>query len=246
MVSSSLVNFYNRYHQKNEKYSSLIRKGNCTYWYILQLLHNPILSSAIKGSVLDVGTGVGTLALYLSQYAHSVAAIDVSDRAVSIARHAQRCLDIKNVDFKKTELKNKIGHFDLVICSEVIEHVADDAQLLMLMRSNTRKGGYLVLTSPSRANVLFRLGFYARFDREVGHLRRYTEQELSTLVSDAGYSVVLVRSVEGPLRNILFTSRLGIILKLIKGPIVPAFHWLDQLSAWLLGASDIQIIAQAV
>lgn len=246
MATTRLQQFYDRYHQKNDHFHKLIRRGNTTYWYILQLLHKAVLSEAIRGEVLDVGCGVGTLSLYVSQFAQSVVGIDVSGRAIEIAESARASLDIKNVVFKKAELESDTGIFDLIICSEVLEHIPDDKGFLKLLRGNLKSGGYLLLTTPSRENLLYKLGYYARFDAEVGHERRYSETELLEKMTAAGFEYQLIRSVEGPLRNILFTSRLGFLLRFIRGPITPIFHWFDALSARLFGASDIQVIARAV
>ncbi len=246
MATAAVQQFYDRYHEKNGQFSTLIQRGNATYWYILQLLHKAVLSDAICGEVLDVGCGVGTLSLYVSQFARSVVGIDVSKRAISLAESARAALDIKNVVFKKTELQAETGIFDLIICSEVIEHIPDDKAFLLLLRSNLKTGGYLLLTTPSKQNLLYKLGYYRRFDAEVGHQRRYTKQELLEKLQAAGFEYQLIRTVEGPLRNVLYTSRLGILLHLIRGPVVPVFHWFDVLSARLFGASDIQVIAKAV
>ncbi|MEZ4465492.1 MAG: class I SAM-dependent methyltransferase [bacterium] len=50
----------------------------------------------------------------------------------------------------------KTGSFDLVWCSEVIEHLADPAFSLKELVRVTRPGGELILTTPNSYMVLFR------------------------------------------------------------------------------------------
>lgn len=236
--------FYDRYHLKNERYSKIIARNNFTYWYILKTLHQPLLKKLKSFSVLDVGCGVGTLAIYLAQICKSVVGIDVSARAIKIANHAKLVTGSKNVEFSQKKLKQFARHFDFILCTEVVEHVPNPTQLIKLIFTNLRPKGWLLLTTPNRDNWLTRLGYYRQFDREVGHLRRYSVAEISSLLTAHGFTLQQVKTVEGPIRSLLFTSKLGILIKIIKGPLVPLFHSFDELVGKIFGCSDIVILAQ--
>lgn len=243
-MNKKLSNFYDHYHQKNNRFHRQIRANNFTYWYILKTLRQPLLTGWSKMNVLDVGCGVGTLALYLSQFAHSVTGIDVSPRALKLATEAKQALGVENVSFLQKELQRFAEPFQLILCTEVIEHIADDKTFAKLLASNVERGGWLLLSTPNRDNWLTRLGYYKNFDTEVGHLRRYNPAEISQLLQESGFSVEKVVLAEGPLRSLLFTSKFGILIKLIKGPLIPLFHWVDDLAGRLFGCSDIIILAQ--
>jgi hypothetical protein len=130
------------------------------------------------------------------------------------------------------------------VCSEIIEHIPDDVAFAQHVYSHLKPGGTALVTTPSSENVLTRLGFYAKFDARVGHIRRYTTVSIQQLLQHVGFEIVEVRTVEGPLRNLLFTTPLGFLVRFIKGPLVPIFHWFDTVSAALFGAADIQVIAR--
>lgn len=200
----------------------------------------------MKGrTILDIGCGVGALSFYFARHgAKAVAGLDVSSRAIDIAQVAQAELRLPNLFFKRGELVASMYAFDTIFCSEVIEHIKDDETFLDILWSNLKPGGVLILTTPTKENVLYSLGFYRKFDTEVGHERRYTKQQLLEIVTKHGFTVTTMRAVEGPLRNILFTTKLGFLIKGIKGPLVPLFHFFDRCSAVLFGASDLQIIAK--
>lgn len=228
-----------------------MQKNNVTYFYILQTLQLAFMkktgqsfeTTLAGATVLDVGCGVGTLALYLAQYAKRATGLDVSPRAIELARKAQKATGSKNVTFRQMELQRERDSFDLVTCTEVIEHIADDAQFLRDVSKRLNPGGMLLLTTPSRENRAYERGWYQRFDAEVGHLRRYTTKGLTRLLKKQGFNPLVVREVEGPLRNFLYTTRAGWLLKFIKGPLIPIFHWFDLLTVRWWGPSDIQVVA---
>jgi len=75
-----------------------------------------------------------------------------------------------------------LGPYDGVVCSEVIEHVEDDAGLAQALAIITR--GKLVVTTPAvRVN-------------DPGHLRVYNEASLAALFKDLGLQVLT--SIHGP------------------------------------------------
>lgn len=246
MSLSAVQAFYDQYHRKNDRYQKLIRPGNFTYYYHFQLLQLAGVTSLTGLRVLDVGCGVGTLSLYAAAQGASVQGIDISPRAVSLAQAAAEALQLQNARFAVGEVGAGKGEYDLVLCSEVIEHVPDELQFLRHLVSQLKPGGRLILTTPSSQNLLYRLGYYRRFDAEVGHLRRYTAASLRQRLSAAGLEIILLRGVEGPLRNLLFTSPLGVLIRFLKGPLVPLFHWLDELGARLCGPADWQVVATRV
>jgi 2-polyprenyl-3-methyl-5-hydroxy-6-metoxy-1,4-benzoquinol methylase len=257
MTTSS---FYDNYHQKNRRFSKVIGANNFTYFYILKSL-DKAWASLINSDfdqqqnnwqdtkVLDVGCGVGTLVLYLADLGAEATGWDISKRAITIANQARQDLELKNAKFIKGEIKKKKSTEevqDLVISTEVIEHILDDKKFLADLVSHLRVGGVLLLSTPSSENKLYKMGYYKNFDREVGHLRRYTKASLLKLFEDQQLKVVSIEAVEGPLRNLLFTSKLGFLIRFIKGPLVPIFHVFDRWSASMFGASDWQIIAKKV
>lgn len=240
---SRIQKFYDNYHEKNRAYYKVISANNFTYFYILNFLQNHDVKICENSKLLDIGCGVGTLSLFFAHKGAEVHGLDISKRAISIANVAADSIGIKNVSFSSSKLKKGNNSYDVVICSEVLEHIENEEEFLALIFSHLKCGGTLFISVPSSENVLYKLGFYKKFDEEVGHLRRYNKTKLLSLLRRHGFETLATQEVEGPLRNLLFTTRLGAVIKIIKGPLVSIFHIADRLSALLFGASDIQVIA---
>lgn len=236
--------FYNTYHLKNKKFYKLINSNNFTYFYIINFLKDNLGSQLPQMKMLDVGCGVGTLSLYFSQYVKKVMGIDISSRAIDIAEEARAYMNLNNVEFKNKELFVNKEKFDFVLCTEVIEHIEDQDMFLKIIHKNLKDKGYLFLTTQSENNLFYKLGFFDSFDREVGHLRRYTFESLENILKKNGFKIIKKQKADGILRMILYTTKLGFIIRFIRGPFVPLFHVFDRISIQLFGECDLQVIAQ--
>lgn len=243
--------FYNKYHIKNSRYFKVINDNNVTYFYILPIIKQALgllknKKEVVKG--IDVGCGVGTLAFYLALRNVNMEAYDVSLSAINICNEYKKYSGTSNVHFhhKDVEKISPSKKYDLLLCTEVIEHLADDVKFLKKLKSVSHNGSILVLSTPSTSAPLYKLGFLKTFDREVGHLRRYDEVALKKLLEENGFQVIKLVKTEGLLRNLLFTVKpFGLLLKVIKGPLVPFFHAIDNIAVKLFGESDLIVLARS-
>ncbi|MEO8581963.1 MAG: class I SAM-dependent methyltransferase [Patescibacteria group bacterium] len=249
MVTSS-NRFYDTYHKKNRNslYHAIITDSNFTYFYTLKYLKKVLEMFGLKKlEILDLGCGVGTIDFYLAKKGHELTGIDISQDAIDICNQVKKELEFLNATFvqgdvQKTHFKKK---FDFVICSEVIEHVEDDVGLLKTIGNLLTDSGVLLLTTPSVNAPLYRLGFLKSFERRVGHLRRYQMKKLIELIEQAGFEIVETAKTESVVRNALYTFPiLGYLIKGLRGPLVPVFHFFDQMGTTLVGESDLVIIAR--
>jgi 2-polyprenyl-6-hydroxyphenyl methylase/3-demethylubiquinone-9 3-methyltransferase len=102
--------------------------------------------------LLDVGCGGGLLAEPLARLGGHVTGIDLEPRLVETARaHAQEG-DLV-IDFRVARTDDLIEQgelFDVVIASEVVEHVADQQAFLASLAYLARPGGLIVLSTLAR------------------------------------------------------------------------------------------------
>lgn len=84
------------------------------------------LGSKIKNAkLLNVGGSTGIIDNYLSKHTKEVISIDIDEPAI---HHAQRTYQTDNLTFQVADALNLPFHnnsFDIVICSQVYEHVPD-------------------------------------------------------------------------------------------------------------------------
>ncbi len=238
--------FYDTYHLKNATFVKKIGFYNFTYYYLLRSLQKAYRLIGKRPTVLDIGCGVGTIALYLSDFSQFVVGIDLSERAVSIATLAAQSTNSHNARFYRSELRSFNQIFDLVVATEIIEHVPDEKDFLNKIYSSLSPGGVLLLSTPLTDNILVGTKLYNKFDLEVGHLRRYNQESIVSLLQEHRFEIIEARKTESPMRNLLYILHLNIIIKFIKGPLIPLFHWVDELLMTLFGASNISIIAKKI
>jgi SAM-dependent methyltransferase len=88
--------------------------------------------------------------------------------------------------------------FDLVWCSETLEHVGDALGLLQECRRVLRRGGRLLVTTPAhplwRRTAIALARFDAHFDPMGQHLRFFTARSLRRTLTAAGFEVRTLRT----------------------------------------------------
>jgi SAM-dependent methyltransferase len=140
----------------------------------------------VRGSVLEVGCGVGTFTQKLARApgVTSLLSIDIADAAVARCRAA---VQSPLLDVRRADVQDVAGAFDLVVCMNVLEHIEDDLAALRHMLALVKPGGTLFLLVPSHQFL------FSSFDAESGHHRRYNKRRMTALVSQAaaGESIAL-------------------------------------------------------
>lgn len=159
--------------------------------------------AASSRRVLDAGSGQGLLvrelALHMPQAI--VAAADVSARSRAETARVNPDAPVFELDLQARDFETRapaLGRFDLVICSEVLEHLSNDREAAQRLRALLEAGGHLIVTVPG--------GRMSRFDQAIGHLRHYDRSSLERLLRDAGFEVVACFAWGFPFQNLYRTA----------------------------------------
>jgi len=128
--------------------------------------------------VLDVGSGTGTNLRMLRELGFTdVSAVDASDDAI-------RFCDEKGLGPVRKgdicDLPCPDGAYDLILATDIIEHVDDDAGALVELRRVLRPGGIAILTVPAFPSL------WGLQDRVSLHKRRYRRREFEGRIAGAG------------------------------------------------------------
>jgi 2-polyprenyl-6-hydroxyphenyl methylase / 3-demethylubiquinone-9 3-methyltransferase len=103
--------------------------------------------------VLDVGCGGGILTEAMARSGAKVTGIDLSDKALSVARLHQLESGVK-VDYRLIAAEALVAEepagFDVVTCMELLEHVPDPASLVAACAGLVKAGGLIVFSTINR------------------------------------------------------------------------------------------------
>ncbi len=151
------------------------------------------LLPAGKLNILDAGCGNGFIASQLAEMGHQVTAIDLSEDGIEIARKAY-----PNVRFEVRsiydELSDLIDYIDVVVSSEVIEHIYYPQRFLKNLNPIIREGGCLILTTPYHGYIKnLALSIFDKWDRhhtvdwEGGHIKFFSQKTISSMLEESGF-----------------------------------------------------------
>ncbi|WP_020531134.1 class I SAM-dependent methyltransferase [Flexithrix dorotheae] len=107
------------------------------------------LHTSGESKVLDVGCGNGLISMQLGQLGYNVKGIDISEKAISKAKAKNT---LPNVSFEVAdaeELSIQNQKYDVVICSEVLEHLHEPGNMLETLRELIAEKGILIVTVPN-------------------------------------------------------------------------------------------------
>ncbi|MBN1969069.1 MAG: class I SAM-dependent methyltransferase [Candidatus Delongbacteria bacterium] len=155
-----------------------------------------ILSREIsrKGRInlLDYGCGDGYWSLIFSQFsACKVTGVDYNILRLERARSI-----IKNAKFIEIDLqkKNKSHErYDIVFCSQVIEHIKDDVSFLKNIRNHLKQDGLLILGTPNEGSLTHKVRNYIGKIR-TDHVHFYTEREIKSKIEQSGFVIKKIYS----------------------------------------------------
>jgi SAM-dependent methyltransferase len=148
-------------------------------------------SGEVRGSVAEVGAGIGTFSeRILAAGAESLLAVEPDPAPAAVLE--ERLAGDPRVTIVREQLpfapSLSPGAFDLVVCQNVLEHIEDDAAALRTLGAALRPDGRLAVLVPAHPRL------FGQLDRAFGHYRRYTRASLTQIVEDAGLRIVDLRS----------------------------------------------------
>lgn len=168
-------------------YAQLAAVEDQHFWFAAR---NDVIVAALSDTgtplrdarALDIGCGSGYVVQALEQRGLRITGMDMHHEGLRHARQRSRALLV-------CDPRGDVpaGQFDLVLLTDVIEHVDDDRRLLRQAARALLPGGRLLVTVPAHQWL------WSRVDDLSGHKRRYGASSLRRTLRDAGLRPVLVR-----------------------------------------------------
>jgi SAM-dependent methyltransferase len=123
-------------------------------WYVRRELKElRVKFGSTKIEIYDAGSGFGQYTYFMSKnlFPCSIFSVDVKEDWIYDCRNFFKQKKISNVLFAIEDLTstNHQSKFDLIVCVDVMEHIHDDVTVFWNFYNSLKKGGYLLVNSPS-------------------------------------------------------------------------------------------------
>ena len=137
-------------------------------------------------SLLDVGCGNAELlrAIDARFPGRILGGVDLSSTVIEQNRHFFGLIDFAVANIEVDELPSKLRGrpVDVIVCSEVLEHLAQPAVALESIARALQVGGHAIITTPT--------GKVHETEKRFGHVRHPRPRELALQAEVAGFDVV--------------------------------------------------------
>jgi len=161
-----------KYHQLEEQHWWFASRRDAVYDLIRQL------QLPTTAAILEIGCSGGPLMQRLRQQGYAdVTGIDVSKPAIELAE-ARGVPHVSVMDGANLTFED--ARFDLVIASDVLEHIEDEGRALSEWARVLRPGGQLLVFVPAHAYL------WSEHDVVNHHFRRYSRAGLLAALRGAG------------------------------------------------------------
>jgi 2-polyprenyl-6-hydroxyphenyl methylase/3-demethylubiquinone-9 3-methyltransferase len=163
-VDKKEVNHFNKPHQdwwdESGSFSTLHKLTPCRVEYISQVIRRNIINKQMYSSpkvcsdlsILDIGCGGGLLCEPLSRLGGDVTGIDVSEHAIFTAKEHALKMGLE-IDYICTSIEELITkkEFDIIIASEVIEHVSDRKYFFKMIKKVSSNNTSFIFTTINKS-----------------------------------------------------------------------------------------------
>ena len=138
------------FNQKENPYVKPVSSGG--YETLLLILAKLVHS---ESTILDIGCGIGTIGEFLkNERSCYVYGIDIDEKAVAIAK--KKIDHAKVVDITREEIPYK-SIFDVIILTDVIEHISNPGLLFKKIDKILNKNATIVISVPNIAYFKIRV-----------------------------------------------------------------------------------------
>jgi 2-polyprenyl-3-methyl-5-hydroxy-6-metoxy-1,4-benzoquinol methylase len=150
--------------------------------------------------ILEVGAGGGNTLLYIKENKLAGEVMGVEMMKLTDSNQQHPLIDkfqVANIEHENIDAPEE--YFDIIICADVLEHIADPWKCISGISRHLKKGGRLIVSIPNirEFKTLFRIAFLGdfRYDVKGGildntHLRFFCKKNILQLMSTDSLSPV--------------------------------------------------------
>ena len=202
-------------------------------------------------SVLEVGAGIGGLTkIYLrNRFYKKWTCIEPDKKNYKkLKKNLEIYSKKNNLEIINSSIEDYLKvskKFDLIILADVLEHLQNDKEILFRLYKILNSKGRIILFTPACQYL------YSKFDKEIGHFRRYSFETLENIIPNNSEILMLkyidsfgffasltnkliIKSATPSLKQILFWDRL----------IIPISKKLDYFFSYKFGKNIFMILSK--
>jgi SAM-dependent methyltransferase len=156
------------------------------WWYAARRgMVRRLMDGVAPGRAVDVGPGSGGNSSVLRDLGWQVVPVEMSETAARLT-HGRGGLAVVRGDARRLPVRDQ--SVDLVMSTDVWEHVEEDDEVAREAFRILRPGGRLLLAVPAG------MAMWSNHDVALGHVRRYERPALEALLTGTGFVIHDVRS----------------------------------------------------
>ena len=165
-------------------------------------------------NLLDIGSSTGIMTNEYSKYFTHTVGIDIDQEAVEFSKKNYKKESLEFLCVPIEELDYSDGHFDVITCSHIYEHVPDANELLKEIYRLLKPGGVFYFSAVNRYKIIeghYKLPFLSFFPKKLSNVylvitnkgKKYYENHLSLrnlkkLVNDFEIIDYTIETIQNP------------------------------------------------
>lgn len=134
--------------------------------------------------MLDAGCGAGVYSFTAQSKFETIDAVDISKEKIDYAKSVN---PYKNISFQECDLCSlpfKDSSFDIILCTEVLEHIEDDKKALKELSRVLLPGGKIIVTVPNMSK------FHIKNQKAFFHVRAgYSLSDMEKMCEQSGLKI---------------------------------------------------------
>ena len=119
----------------------------------------------LNDNVCEIGAGLGSFSRNYTNKFKNITLTDLDKNNYLALK--KNFSNLKRVSIYQKKISSIKKKFNSIIYLNVLEHIKKDRKEISIASSKLKKNGYLIILVPAHQKL------YTRFDKEIGHCRRY-------------------------------------------------------------------------
>lgn len=175
-------------------------------------------------TILEIGCGIGAISIPLSSLGHKVTGVDIDSKSISVCNESNQFPGAKYIvgDAEILDLQEK---FDIVVCTEVMEHCPHPEKVAQTIKRHIAEGGIGIVSVPNGycfselvfSRLFQKIGVHSLFHRlpknmytaltgsptpyysanvACHHVQFFTFNKFSRLMSSSGFQILNVGNLD--------------------------------------------------